>query len=109
MVTTQTVPITANSGHFGHDKAVVTFDGAFVAIRRGASGHDVTRIPVGKINVVRFNKGLFGTHGQIEFATPCLDGRVYFSPWKAAEFENMRGAVEAVIRPRPESSTQPTC
>lgn len=100
MTTMQTLPMTANSGHIGHDKAVVTFDGASVVISRGIHGQDVTRIPVDKINVVRFNKGPLGTHGQIEFATPCKDGRVYFSPWKVTEFEKLRDAVGAAIRPK---------
>jgi len=103
MATMKTAPMTATSGHHGHDKAVVTFDGTSVAISRGTSGQDVTRIPVDKIRVVRFNKGHFG-HGQIEFAAPCIDGRVYFAPRKAAEFEKMREAVESAIRPGQESS-----
>jgi len=107
MATTQAGRMTANSGHVGHDKAVVTFDGTLVTIRRGMSGKDVTRIPVSKINAVRFNKGPLGTHGTIEFATPATDGRVYFSPWKATEFEKMREAVQVAIRPKSESTAQP--
>jgi hypothetical protein len=105
MTTMQAGRMTASSGHVGHDKAVVTFDGTFVTIRRGMSGKDVTRIPVSKINAVRFNKGPLGTHGTIEFATPATDGRVYFSPWKATEFEKMREAVQVAIRPK--STAQP--
>jgi hypothetical protein len=104
MSTTQEGPMTAHSGYFGHDKTVVTFDSTFVTIRRGMSGKDVARIPVEKINVVRLNKGPLGTHGQIDFANPTTNGRVYFSPWKAAEFEKMREAVQAAIRPRSESA-----
>jgi len=108
MATMQARRMTANSGHFGHDKAVVTFDGTFVTIRRGMSGKDVTRIPVSKISAVRFNKGFLGTHGTIEFAIPATDGRVYFSPWKATEFEKMREVVQAAILPRSESTAQPS-
>jgi Bacterial PH domain len=107
MATMQGSRMTVNSGHFGHDKAVVTFDGTTVTIRRGMSGKDVTRIPVSKINAVRFNKRLLGTHGRIEFATPAIDGRVYFSPWKVTQFEKMREAVQVAIRPRSESTAPP--
>ena len=83
-------PIEVNSGFVGNQRTVVTFDGAFVTIRRGLLGRNEARIPVSKITMVGYRRQAMKGGGQIEFVAAGLDGRVKFTWWKANDFDRLR-------------------
>ncbi len=92
--------ITASNGMMGKDKAVVTFDGSTVIIKKGTFGRTEIRIPVSKITTVGWHKSLLGK-GHVDFIAAGLDGKVEFRPGlnnqHTKEFEALRAAINEAV------------
>lgn len=84
------------NGLIGRKHVAVEFDGQNVTITRGMLGSKTATIPLSRITSVGFKKSML-TAGHIEFTAAGVDGKVEFGAIKAAQFGELRQAVEAAL------------
>lgn len=86
--------IEVTNGMVMNSKALVTFDGKTVRIKRGTFGRTEVRIPVSRITQVGWSRRVISQPNHIEFVAAGVDGTVKFRHGHLKEFEQLRDAVE---------------